>query len=256
MSYYLYLNNQTAGPYPIAQITQMLASKQITVETPCCREGDTGWSTVANFIQSTSTASLAAASSAIGRFSYPTYLIRRKVLKILGGAFHIFGPDNQLLFYSEMKAFKLREDIRLYTGEDKQTEALTIQARQILDISATYDVVDAPSKAKIGALRRKGLKSILKDEWVIMDSNDQEIGFVKEDSLVLALVRRFLTGGWLPQKYIGEVQGTSVCTFKQNFNPFVMKISLDFSKDTSGLLDRRLGIAAAILLCAIEGRQN
>ena len=44
--------------------------------------------------------------------------------------------------------------------------------------------------------------------------------------------------------------------FKQNFNPFVLKIKLDYSMDRNRLLDRRLGIAGAVLLCAIEGRQS
>jgi hypothetical protein len=42
----------------------------------------------------------------------------------------------------------------------------------------------------------------------------------------------------------------------QNFNPFVTKINANFSEDTRGLLDRRLGLAAGILLCAIEGKQD
>lgn len=48
----------------------------------------------------------------------------------------------------------------------------------------------------------------------------------------------------------------TVCVFQENFNPFVMKIAVDFVPDTMNLLDRRLGLAAAILLCAIEGRQQ
>lgn len=137
-------------------------------------------------------------------------------------------------------------------------EVLTIKARQIIDISAAYDVIDPTTNTtntKVGALKRKGLKSILKDEWIIMDAEDREIGFIKEDSTLLALIRRFLTN-LIPQKYYGELKGEQVCLFKQNFNPFVMKINLDFSMDRKGLLDRRLGIAGAVLLCAIEGKQN
>jgi uncharacterized protein YxjI len=188
-------------------------------------------------------------------FSHSTYLIRRKIFKVFGGAFHIYGPTGQLAFYSRLKAFKLKEDIRLYTGEDMKTEALVIKARQVLDISATYDVIDPSTNQEVGALKRKGLKSILKDEWIFMDTNDREIGYVKEDSTVLALVRRFLTN-LIPQTYHGDIDGSQVCTFKQNFNPFVMKITADFSPDINGLLDRRLGIAAAVLLSAIEGRQQ
>jgi uncharacterized protein YxjI len=189
------------------------------------------------------------------RFKHAQYLVRRKVFKLFGGAFHIYDPSDEVAFYSQMKAFKLKEDIRLYTGEDMTTEVLTIQARQILDFSSAYDVVDPATKEKVGVLKRKGLKSLFKDEWIFMNAQDKEIGFIREDSVLLALVRRLLTN-LIPQKYYGEISGRPVCTFKQNFNPFVMKIRLDFSPDKNNLLDRRLGIAAAVLLCAIEGRQQ
>jgi len=35
-----------------------------------------------------------------------------------------------------------------------------------------------------------------------------------------------------------------------------MKINIDFSMDSFNTYDRRLGIAAGLLLCAIEGKQN
>jgi len=187
-------------------------------------------------------------------FSHQKYLVRRKILKLFGAAFHIYDPDGNVAFYSKMKAFKLKENIRLYTGEDMQEEVLTIKARSILDFSAAYDVVDPTTNEKVGALKRKGLKSILKDEWIFMDAGDREIGLIKEDSTFLALFRRVLTS-LVPQTYNGFIGDTQVCTFKQNFNPFVIKIALDFSQDTQNLLDRRLGIAAAILLCAVEGKQ-
>lgn len=190
----------------------------------------------------------------MNRFGHNTYLIRKKMLHLLGGAFEVFDPSGQVVLYSQMKAFKLKEDIRIFTGQDMQTEVISIQARQILDFSSAYDVVDSEKKEKVGVLKRKGLKSMFKDEWIIMDANDRELGLIKEDNLALALVRR--TIGIVPQTYHGEIHGTSVCKFKQNFNPFVMKITVDFSEDSRNLLDRRLGIAAGILLCAIEGKQE
>lgn len=189
------------------------------------------------------------------RFAPPTFLIRRKVFKLAGGAFHIFDPHGQLVMYSHMKAFKLKEDIRLYTGEDKQHELLAIRARQVLDISATYDVTDSSSGEKVGAVRRKGMRSLLRDEWLLLDPFDREIGLVREDSMGKALLRRFLTN-LVPQSFDAVVNGQTVATFRQNFNPFVLKLTVDFSTDHGRLLDRRLGLAAALLLCAIEGRQG
>jgi uncharacterized protein YxjI len=188
-------------------------------------------------------------------FNFPTYLVRRQIFKLVGAAFHIYDPNGNVAFYSKQKAFKLKEDIRVYTGEDMRTEVLTIKARSIIDFSAAYDVFDPATQTKVGALKRKGMKSILKDEWIILDANEREIGLIQEDSMMLALVRRFLTQ-LVPQSYDGTIRGQKVCQFKQNFNPFVTKITLDFSMDMNNLLDRRLGIAAAILLCAIEGKQD
>jgi Uncharacterized conserved protein len=189
------------------------------------------------------------------RFMYSKYLVRRKIFSLLGTKFHIYDPNGEVVFYSKMKSFRLREDIRLYTGEDMRTEVLMIKARRILDFSAGYDVIDSEANEKVGALKRRGFKSVLKDEWIFMDAGDREIGLVKEDSMILAFTRRFVTNV-IPQGYRGYINGTPVCTFKQSFNPFVLKVTADFSEDINGLLDKRLGIAAAVLLCGIEGRQE
>jgi uncharacterized protein YxjI len=188
-------------------------------------------------------------------FGHNQYLVRRKILTIVGAKFHIFDSAGNLVFFSKMKAFKLREDIRLYRDENMSEELLLIKARQIIDFSAAYDVLDPRTMEKIGVFKRKGLKSILRDEWLIMDAGDREIGTIREDSLLKALLRRFLTN-LIPQTYHVEIQGMTVCVYKQNFNPFVLKLNVDFAGDTRSLFDHRLGIAGAILLGAIEGRQN
>jgi ribosomal silencing factor RsfS len=173
----------------------------------------------------------------------------------VGQKFYIFDSSGNVVMYSKMKAFKLKEDIRVYSGEDMLEELLLIHARNVIDFSAVYDVIDPKTGEKVGAIKRKGLKSIMKDEWIIMDQNDTVIGVIKEDSLGFALLRRFLTN-LVPQKYNIEMNNMAICQFKQNFNPFVVKLNLDFSTDTNHLLDKRLGIAAGILLCAIEGKQG
>ena len=191
-------------------------------------------------------------------FSHDRYVIRKQVFKIFGAAFHIYDPQGQLLAYCKLKAFKLKEDLRLYTDENMTSELMVIKARNIIDFGATYDVQDPTEEEPLGSLRRHGFTSMVRDKWVVMDPAGQEICEINEDSLVNALVRRF--GGALamffPQKFTGTVAGQPVLEFNQNFNPFIHKIALDFSADHDQLLDRRLGIAAAILLCAIEGRQR
>jgi hypothetical protein len=160
-----------------------------------------------------------------------------------------------LVMFSEQKMFKLREDIRVYSDENKTQEVLMIKARQIVDFSAAFDVVDSSTGQKVGALRRKGLASILRDEWDILDVGDNVIGKLFEDSMGLALLRRFLSS-LIPQNYDITIGIERVADLKQAFNPFAYQLAVDFSMDLSQRLDRRVGIAAAILLAAIEGRQS
>lgn len=188
-------------------------------------------------------------------FQFPTYLLKRQAIA-LTGKFRFYDPAGRLVMFSEQKMFRLREDIRVYDSEDKSREILSVKARQIMDFSASYDVVDTELNQKVGVLRRKGLRSILRDEWEVLDANDQLIGQLFEDSVGMALLRRLVLGSWLPQNYDMTVGGTRVADLRQNFNLFRYELNLDFSMDTTNRLDRRVGIAAGILLAAVEGKQD
>lgn len=188
-------------------------------------------------------------------FQYDRYLLKRQVFA-LTGKFRVYDPQESLVLFSEQKMFRLREDIRVYADETKTQEVLMIKARQIIDFSAAYDVIETATGQKAGVLRRKGWRSLLRDEWEILDANDQLIGRLFEDSMGRALMRRFLLGSFLPQNYDVTVGSERVADLRQRFNLFAYRLDLDFSMDTSRKLDRRLGIAAAILLAAVEGKQS
>jgi hypothetical protein len=188
-------------------------------------------------------------------FQYDHYLLKRQVLA-LTGKFRVYGPNEQLLLYSQQKMFKLKEDIRVFSDETMTAELLNIQARQVIDFSAAYDVVDSAYQTKVGVLRRKGLRSMMRDEWEVLDANDQLIGILQEDSIGYALLRRLLLGSLLPQNYDLLINSQPVADLKQRFRLFGYHLDLDFSMDTGRQLDRRLGIAAAILLGTIEGKQR
>jgi uncharacterized protein YxjI len=188
-------------------------------------------------------------------FQHPRYLLKRQAIA-LTGKFRFYDPTGNLVMFSEQKMFRWKEDIRVYADEAKSREVLSIKARQIMDFSAAYDVVDTEMNQKVGALRRKGWRSLLRDEWEVLDENDNVKGMLFEDSMGLAMLRRFLLGSWLPQNYDISFGTTRVADLKQNFNLFRYELNLDFSMDVSRALDRRLGIAAGILLAAVEGKQS
>lgn len=186
-------------------------------------------------------------------FQHKQYLFRRKVLKLFGGAFHVYDERENLVLYSKMKAFKLREDFRIYSDESQREELLKVKTPKILDFGATYYVTDSTTNEDVGALSRKALKSILKDEWILRSSDGEEIGKLTEDSMLGALLSRFFR--LFPQTYVVLAKNREIAKIKRHFNPIVLKYTMTIN-DTEHLIDRRLLIAAGILLSGIEGRQG
>lgn len=193
------------------------------------------------------------------RFAHSRYLVRAKLLRIFGGAFHIHDPEGELVLYTEQKRFRIKEDIRLYTDESMRRELLRISTQSVFDIAGAYDVQDSVNGERVGTLKRSGLTStFLRDHWELLDGEGSVVGELHEDSTLKALVRRLVDVAalLLPQRYHLTMGERTVANFHQRFNPLILKLEVDFSPDTGGRLDRRLGLAAAVLVSAIEGRQQ
>lgn len=142
-----------------------------------------------------------------------------------------------MLGFFYQKAFKLKEDIRIFTDESKTTELLNIQARQIVDFAAAYDVVDSTEGRKVGGARRKGWSSIVRDSWKPLDEHDREIATLQEDSVMMALLRRFLPN-LIPQRFhLQTTDGRHQAEMRVRFNPFVHKLDVEIALDCA--IDRR-----------------
>jgi uncharacterized protein YxjI len=179
------------------------------------------------------------------------YVVRKKILAFLGQEVEVFDESGKVVLFAKQKAFKLREKLDIFTDSNKTELVMAVQARNIIDFHGTYDITDNSGK-KIGALRRQGFKSILKDEWDVLDVNDNVIAVLSEDRMIMALLRRFLSN-LIPQDYSITVSEKEVVDLKQDFNPFVYKLNIDIKEN---VLDTRVVIVSAILLAIIEGSQE
>jgi hypothetical protein len=183
-----------------------------------------------------------------------TYVARRNFFNFLGISCRILDKAGGLLYFVKMKAFKLKEDITVFRDEARTDAVLSIKARQIMDFGATYDITEVATGQKVGACRRKGLKSILKDEWEILDEDDALLGHAKEDSMLLAMIRRFLSN-LIPQTFLVDAMGDQIGKLKGTWNPFLVKFDVDFSGN-NGQIDPRLLLGMTVLLMTIEGKQK
>lgn len=185
------------------------------------------------------------------------YTIRRKIFVFFGASFHIYDAENKVVGFCRQKAFKLKEDLRIYTDDAMSSELIRIRARSIIDWGATYDVM-LPDGGVIGSLRRKALKSIVRDSWMVFDPSGQQIATLQEDSTGMALLRRFLPLGSVlfPSKYdLVSPSGEVLASFRQHMNIFVYRLGIRINVDDA-VIDDLLVLATGCLIAAIEGRQS
>lgn len=182
------------------------------------------------------------------------FTIRRHILVLFGARFDILNRNGETVGVCQQKAFKLKEDLRIYTDSTQSQESLAIRSRSIIDFSAAYDVDDSRTGERLGTLQRKGFTSILRDSWIVMDADGQQAGQLREDSWGKALLRRFLSN-LIPQSFhLVTESGAELARFHQHFNPFRYSLDVEIEPDCS--LPPMLIVAAGLLIAAIEGRQE
>ncbi|MGD9691229.1 MAG: hypothetical protein AB7G17_00130 [Phycisphaerales bacterium] len=185
------------------------------------------------------------------------YTLRRKVFKLFGAGFYILNSSGGIVGYCKQKAFRLREDVRIFTTEACTEELLRIGTTQVIDFSASYHVT-LPTGEKIGEFRRQGMKSLLRDAWIVLDGEGRQIAEITEDSGWLAFLRRLHDGFslFMPEKFdMRSADGRHLVTYRTHFNPFIYRLGVAVHEDDAEL-DDLMVLAGACLLGAIEGRQD
>lgn len=184
-------------------------------------------------------------------FPDATYTIRRPFWSLFGRKFHVFRPDGSLAMFVKHPLMKLRTEFNLHADETETRALATVKARELIALNLTYDVVDPQSGRKLGSLRTRGLKSILRDTWDILDGDGREIGIVEETGL--ALLRRFfpiLLGQWRI-----EYEGREVGTIRQKFRFFVKEYALALDAGQSSM-DPRFAVACGLLALMRESQRE
>ena len=168
-------------------------------------------------------------------------------------------PAGPPVAYVRQKKLAVKEDIRFYADEGETQELFRISARQWLDTGGSrYDVV-APDGERIGVLHHL-LKSIIRTTWSVQDANEQEVAVARERSQVGAVARRLIdfvpdVGGLIPIPYNFDLlsDGTVIGHMNRKFQ-LRDRYVLDLSGDHERRLDRRVAIALAIGLDALQNR--
>jgi uncharacterized protein YxjI len=170
------------------------------------------------------------------------------------------APDAPFAFV-EQKRFKLKEDIRFFADDTKTEELWKIVARQRFDPKARYDVTTA-SGEKLGEIQKVFGKSLLRSTYLIHDAHGEVV--VTERSLGVALLRRLVDfipyvgsfADWLPIPYDFTFTRGETLLGHHKRERFKLRdrYTLDLTGDPERTLDRRLALALAVGLDALQAR--
>jgi hypothetical protein len=177
--------------------------------------------------------------------------VRRPWLSFFGRKYHVYAPDGSLVAFIKHPLLKLREQFTMYTDESETTPLIHFRSRQIVAINRLIDVFDAPTGEKVGTIRSRGIKSMFRDTWDILDASDQPVGLMEEEGA--ALLRRLFR--FLPGRHKIELGGQRVAELRQPFRFFVKETWLDLSM-SQGRLDTRFALACAVLALMAEARRE
>lgn len=186
-------------------------------------------------------ANVGSSELAAGPFSHTTYAIKRPFFSFFGREFRVFAPNGAQVLYAK-HSFSWKDQWMIYADDTQKVPLLRVAAREAIAVNITTDVFDAASGQKVGTIRSKGLKSILRDTWEILDGNDQPVGMMQEDSM--AMMRRMLP--FIMGKWHAEIGGTTTARITQQFRFFTKEFSLDVSP-SQGRMDPRFAVACAFL---------
>jgi hypothetical protein len=122
------------------------------------------------------------------------------------------GDKGQLIAFAQQKRLAFKEKVIFYSDLQKTQPVFTFRAEKVLDVHGRYIVEDL-SGNKIGSFKKEFKKSLLKSTWHILGENDAPSLTIAENSLTLALFRRF--AGFLP--IVGDIAELVVLFLRYHF---------------------------------------
>jgi uncharacterized protein YxjI len=162
------------------------------------------------------------------------------------------------LAFVRQKRMAIKEDIRFFRDEAESEELFRIKARSVLELGGRYDVT-TPNDERIGVLEKVFGKSLLRSTWRALDAGEQEVAWAQEKSMPIAILRRVIDlvpyGELIPIPFHFTIaSGEQRLGELRRIFGFRDRYELDLSGDQEKRLDRRLAVAWAIALDALQSR--
>lgn len=164
-------------------------------------------------------------------------------ISTLSSDFNITDANGNYVCYVRQKLFKLKEKVVVFSDESRREELYHIAANQWIDFNASYALRDHLGNL-VGTLARKGMRSLWKSTYEVLDENKQVQYHISErnawvkflDSFVGELpIIGFFTGYFLNPTYdVKDRNGNLLFELKKMPSFFGRRFQLSRKIDIAG----------------------
>jgi len=124
--------------------------------------------------------------------TYPLTLSFKVVA--LAPQIYVTDADGQTICYVKQKLLKLKEQVEVFRDQSRTEKVAHIQANKVIDWSARYTFTD-PAGNDIGAVGRRGLRSMWKAHYDVFNPGDQNADFSIQEENPWAKIGDSVLGG-------------------------------------------------------------
>lgn len=185
----------------------------------------------------------------ISLWSQSRYRIRRRFWSFLERTFRVMTMDGQLIMLVRHPVLRLREEFVVYGDEEQAVPLLRVKSRQFIAINFVYDIEDAATGARLGSVEKRGVRSLVRDRFLILDPDGNEIGMMEEQGA--SILRRFFP--FLTSQHSVFLRGQEAARMHQIFRVFTKEFEVELAP---GLADPRFVLACALLALMAESRRD
>jgi hypothetical protein len=139
------------------------------------------------------------------------------------------------------------QEIRVFTDPTLSFELLAIRPASHADDADQFTVTDSLTRELAGTIYHRHIAGELRQEWSLHSASAEKIVVIGEDSGFLALLRRYLTE-LIPQSYTFYVGSRAVGSAIPGNMLWAHTMEIDLTGDDARLIDRRLLLAAVVLI--------
>ena len=168
------------------------------------------------------------------------------------------STGGQSVAFVRQKRMAIKEDIRFFADEEESEELFRLKARSMFELAGAYDVTAGDER--VGAIQKVFGASLLRSTWRVLGPDGGELATAYEKSVPVALLRRVIdyvpyVGGVIPIPYHFTIaSGDDLLGELRRELAVRDRYVLDLSRDSTRVIDRRLAIALAIGLDALQSR--